>query len=159
MSTSVEIIYGTRDPWAPSARRLTEWAVAAAGRHAGGVAIAIRIVTTAESRTLNRQYRGFDRPTNVLSFPISAEAAATEAHVGERPLGDLAICARVVAREASDQKKTLAAHWAHMVVHGTLHLLGYDHEQDADALLMEKREKVLLKRLGFKNPCQVMQHD
>jgi len=83
----------------------------------------------------------------------------SEAKVGERPLGDLAICARVVAREASDQKKTLAAHWAHMVVHGTLHLLGHDHEKDADALVMEKREKALLKRLGFKNPYRVMQHD
>jgi probable rRNA maturation factor len=159
MSTSVEIIYGTRDPWAPSARRLTEWAVAAVGRRAGGASLAIRIVTTAESRHLNRQYRGFDRPTNVLSFPMSVEAAVSEAKVGERPLGDLAICARVVAREASDQKKTLAAHWAHMVVHGTLHLLGHDHEKDADALVMEKREKALLKRLGFKNPYRVMQHD
>ncbi len=159
MSTSVEVIYGTRDPWVPSARRLTEWAVAAVGRRAGGVSVAIRIVTTAESRSLNRQYRGLDRPTNVLSFPISAEAATSEAQVGERPLGDLAICARVVAREASDQKKTLAAHWAHMVVHGTLHLLGHDHEKDAEAVVMEKREKAVLKRLGFKNPYRMMSHD
>lgn len=154
MSLTTEVTFGTRHPWAPSARLLSEWASVAGGRRAARAALAIRIVTPAESQQLNRRYRGKDRPTNVLSFPA---AAAPEAAGQGQPalLGDLAICARVVAREAREQKKSLAAHWAHMVVHGVLHLTGYDHESGADARRMERREKVLLKQLGFPNPYRV----
>ncbi len=150
MTLEVEVTFGTRHPWAPSAPLLTRWATVAAGRRKGRASLAIRIVTPAESERLNRTYRGKPRPTNVLSFPAAAPMPDS---AGEpATLGDLAICARVVAREAHEQRKTLAAHWAHMTVHGVLHLIGYDHEREADARRMERREKVLLKRLGFPNP-------
>ena len=106
--------------------------------------LSIRVVGAAESRRLNRTWRGKDKPTNVLSFP----APATQSPV----LGDLAICAPVVAREAREQGKSAQAHWAHMVVHGVLHLLGYDHELDRDAAVMEARETALLANFGYANP-------
>src|SRR5690606_33587076 len=102
------------------------------------------VVGSAESRRLNRTWRGKDKPTNVLSFP----APATQSPL----LGDLAICAPVVAREAREQGKSTQAHWAHMVVHGVLHLLGYDHELDRDAAIMEARETALLANFGYANP-------
>jgi probable rRNA maturation factor len=105
------------------------------------------VVGSAESRRLNRRYRGNDKPTNVLSFP----SGLARVH-GKRPLGDLVVCAPVVAREAREQKKSRNAHWAHMIVHGTLHLLGYDHERDAQAKRMERREIKLLRNLGYANP-------
>ena len=150
MSLAVEVAFGTRHPWAPSARLLGDWARVAAGRQGARGGLAIRVVTPAESQRLNGAYRGKHRPTNVLSFPAGPAPAGAP---GEpQPLGDLAICARVVAREAHAQKKSLAAHWAHMVVHGVLHLLGHDHVREADARRMERREKLLMKRLGFPNP-------
>ena len=123
----------------PGTVTLRRWAVAA---HAAGLAalpvrqrrvhamlgtaatLCVRVVGSAESRRLDRDYRGKDKPTNVLSFPASPEE-----RVAGGTLGDLVICAPVVAREAREQRKALGAHWAHMVVHGTLHLLGYDHER------------------------------
>jgi probable rRNA maturation factor len=148
------------------------------------MALTIRIVGAAESRNLNRNWRGKDKPTNVLSFPSHnlltgahgrtiVEPATFESLVQKdapslalprRPgegrawteepvlLGDLAICAPVVAREAREQGKVLRAHWAHMVVHGVLHLLGYDHENDRDATLMEQEEARILATIGFANP-------
>lgn len=117
-------------------------------------ALTIRVVGAAESRKLNRTWRGKDKPTNVLSFP-SAPAPGrgqVQALNGLDELGDLAICAPVVAREAREQGKSAQAHWAHMVVHGVLHLLGYDHEIDRDAATMEAREANILARLGYSNP-------
>jgi probable rRNA maturation factor len=108
------------------------------------------VVGAAESRRLNRTYRGTDRPTNVLSF-----AAATGMPDGDRFLGDLVICSPVVAREARAQGKPLRAHWAHMVVHGTLHLLGFDHGRAAEARSMEAREAGILAQLGYGNPYEV----
>jgi probable rRNA maturation factor len=154
VTLAVEVSYGTRQQWAPPARLLADWARAAAGRRAARAALAIRVVTTAESQRLNREFRGRDRPTNVLSFPAD-RALPAAAGAEPAPLGDVAICARVVAREAREQRKSLAAHWAHMVVHGVLHLVGYDHEREPDARRMERREKVLLARLGFPNPYRV----
>ncbi len=114
-----------------------------------GTSLSIRIVGAAESRRLNAAWRGKDKPTNVLSFP----SGVTRGTAGEPyPLGDLIICAPVVAREAREQAKTPAAHWAHMVVHGVLHLLGYDHEIDRDAQVMEARERNLLAKFGYSNP-------
>lgn len=113
-------------------------------RAAPDASLSIRVVGTAESRRLNRTWRGKDKPTNVLSFP----APATQSPL----LGDLAICAPVVAREAREQGKSAQAHWAHMVVHGVLHLLGYDHELDRDAAVMEARETALLANFGYANP-------
>lgn len=112
--------------------------------------LTIRVVGAAESRKLNRTWRGKDKPTNVLSFPALPVGNGRHELVPE--LGDLAICAPVVAREAREQGKPAQAHWAHMVVHGVLHLLGYDHEVDRDAQIMEAREADILAGLGYSNP-------
>jgi probable rRNA maturation factor len=135
--------------WSPSSRELTRWASAAAGRRAAGRELGVRLVGSTESRTLNARYRGRDKPTNVLSFPA---APLPGAQVPHQPLGDLVICGRVLRAEAREQHKTLRAHWAHLVVHGTLHLLGYDHERAGDARRMERREVTVLRGLGFANP-------
>lgn len=109
--------------------------------------ITIRIVDEAEGQQLNHDYRDKDRPTNVLSFPFQAPPGV------EMPiLGDLVICAPVVARETEEQQKEPAAHWAHMVIHGTLHLLGFDHIEADEAEVMELRERALLATLGFPDP-------
>jgi probable rRNA maturation factor len=109
--------------------------------------VCVRVVGKAESHRLNEGFRGKARPTNVLSFP-----ASTEERRHDGALGDLVVCAPVVAQEAREQGKPLSAHWAHMVVHGTLHLLGYDHEQARAAGRMEKLEVEILRRLGFHDP-------
>ncbi|MCG9728905.1 rRNA maturation RNase YbeY [Shewanella sp. Isolate13] len=109
--------------------------------------LTIRIVDVEESQELNSTYRGKDKPTNVLSFPFEAPPGI------ELPLlGDLVICAAVVKQEAIDQNKPLIAHWAHMVVHGCLHLLGYDHIDDSEAEEMESLETQLIESLGYTNP-------
>ncbi len=136
--------------WAPKRAALARWARAALGRRAAGAELGVRVVGAAESARLNARYRGLDAPTNVLSFPPAPLPAA--APRSARPLGDLVICARVLRGEARAQEKTLEAHWAHLVVHGTLHLIGYDHERAADAQRMERREIAVLRRLGFANP-------
>jgi len=135
--------------WAPQRAKLTRWARAALGRRAAGAELGVRVVGAAESARLNARYRGRDKPTNVLSFPTAPLPATARA---ARPLGDLVICARILRGEARAQAKTLEAHWAHLVVHGTLHLIGYDHERAADARRMERREIAVLRRLGFANP-------
>ena len=111
--------------------------------------VTVRIVDLAEIASLNETYRGKSGPTNVLSFPFEAPAGITV------PLaGDLVISAEVVEKEAREQHKTLEAHWAHMVVHGILHLQGYDHIDDKDAEIMEDLEIRLLEQLGFTNPYE-----
>ena len=109
--------------------------------------LCIRIVSEEESRALNNQYREKDKPTNVLSFPADLPPGIPSAL-----LGDLVICQTIVEKEALEQNKALKAHWAHMVVHGTLHLLGYDHETDLEAEEMEALEVELLTSAGFPNP-------
>jgi probable rRNA maturation factor len=136
--------------WSPRRGDLTRWASAALGRRAAGAELGVRVVSPAESRRLNAHYRGRDKPTNVLSFPPPAMPADT--HSGARALGDLVICPRVLRGEARAQSKTLKAHWAHLIVHGTLHLIGYDHQRAAEARRMERREIAVLRRLGFANP-------
>ena len=148
VGVSVELRRRRVRAWVPSRRELTRWAGAALGRRGGGRELAVAVVGATESRRLNARYRGRDRATNVLSFPAAAQAAGA----GARPLGDLVICPRVLRAEAVAQCKPLRAHWAHLVVHGTLHLLGYDHERDADARRMERREIAVLRGLGFANP-------
>ncbi|MBL0432796.1 rRNA maturation RNase YbeY [Aeromonas hydrophila] len=109
--------------------------------------VTVRIVDEAESNELNLTYRGKDKPTNVLSFPFEAPPGL------ELPLlGDLVICRQVVEREAAQQGKPLMAHWAHMVVHGSLHLLGYDHIEDDEAEEMEALERDIMQELGFADP-------
>ena len=146
MTLSVEVQRTVRK-WAPARSDIATWAGTALGRKAAGRELGVRVVGPAESRRLNARYRGKDKPTNVLSFP------AVELPAGpERPLGDLVICPDVLRVEAREQRKSLRAHWAHLVVHGTLHLVGYDHEDSADADRMERREIAVLRRLGFPNP-------
>lgn len=145
MTVEVLLRYRTRRPWAPAPATLRGWARLAAGTRNGE--LGIRVVGSAESRALNLRYRGKRAPTNVLSFPMPA---------GTGPacgiIGDLVVCAPLVAREAREQGKILRAHWAHMVIHGTLHLLGFDHARATDARRMEGRERELLARLGFADP-------
>jgi probable rRNA maturation factor len=136
--------------WAPPRSDLTVWASTALGRRAAGRDIGVSVVGPAESRRLNAQYRGRDKPTNVLSFPVAELPAVSDGE--SRPLGDLVICPQVLRTEAREQRKSLRAHWAHLVVHGSLHLIGYDHERDTDADRMERREIAVLRRLGFANP-------
>src|SRR5439155_6722520 len=113
-------------------------------------ALGVCVVGAPESRRLNARFRGLDAPTNVLSF---TSAALPRAPVGgARTLGELVICPRVLRAEARAQDKSLRAHWAHLVVHGTLHLLGYDHQRAAQARRMERREIAVLHLLGFANP-------
>lgn len=130
----------------PKESQLQAWAQAAwLGRDSSEVTI--RIVDASESQALNYQYRGKDKPTNVLSFPFEAPAGITVALAG-----DLVICAPVVESEATEQRKERANHWAHMVIHGMLHLQGYDHIDDQDAEAMEALEIRLLSQFGFGNP-------
>lgn len=132
----------------PAAVSLRCWAALALGEAVGQVVI--RVVGAAESRELNKQYRHRDRPTNVLSFPTAPLPGGCQP-----ALGDLVIAAPVVAREAAEQGKPARAHWAHLVMHGCLHLLGYDHQNDAEAEEMEARERVLLARSGFPDPYTI----
>ena len=111
--------------------------------------VSIYIVDEDESQELNSQYRGKEKPTNILSFP-----ADIPEEVGIPLLGDLVICAPVVEREAQEQQKTVDAHWAHMLVHGSLHLLGYDHIEDDEAELMEALETTIITGLGFSAPYE-----
>ncbi|GLR10067.1 rRNA maturation RNase YbeY [Mixta theicola] len=109
--------------------------------------VTIRVVDEAESHDLNLTWRGKDKPTNVLSFPFEAPPGI------ELPLlGDLVICRQVVEQEAAEQEKALEAHWAHMVIHGTLHLLGYDHIEDDEAEEMESLETEIMLALGYPDP-------
>jgi probable rRNA maturation factor len=131
----------------PDERALHAWALAALGDDPAPVELVIRIVDERESRSLNARYRGKDKPTNILSFPFEAPPG-----VEMNLLGDLVICAAVVAREAREQHKQLDHHWAHMVVHGVLHLRGYNHLDDKQASEMEALEKQILEGFGIADP-------
>lgn len=131
----------------PTEEQIVQWATAAVQPEGDEVEMTVRIVDEAESHELNLTYRGKDRPTNVLSFPFECPDQV------ELPLlGDLVICRQVVEREAAEQEKPLMAHWAHMVVHGSLHLLGYDHIEDDEAEEMESLETQIMQGLGFDDP-------
>jgi len=136
----VEVQTATTARNLPSASRIRQWARAALAAEAR---VTIRIVGRAEGRMLNRCYRRKDYATNVLTFVF---------HDSPPLAGDLVLCAPVITREARSQRKTVAAHYAHMVVHGLLHLQGYDHETKKDAAVMERRERTLLARFGYPDP-------
>lgn len=116
------------------------------------VEVLVRIVDVEESQELNYEYRNIDKPTNVLSFEFEQPPGLVELGEELPYLGDLVICADVVEKEAAEQHKTLEAHWAHMIVHGTLHLQGYDHIDDDEAEEMEALEIAIMENLGFDNP-------
>ncbi|MDP9010764.1 MAG: rRNA maturation RNase YbeY [Pseudomonadota bacterium] len=143
----LNVSYASRSPWVPGSRLLDKWAAAALRPSRDRVVVSVRIVGKARSRSLNALYRHKDKPTNVLSF-----AGAGHAPDGRYFLGELVICAPVVAVEARSQGKSLQAHWAHMTIHGVLHLLGFDHERAREAARMASREIQILDRLGFSNP-------
>ena len=146
---SVTVQDAAQAPATPSAEMLRAWARHALGSAARGE-LTLRIVDEDESAALNNKYRGKRGPTNVLSFGAEPlpDAVGTEL----LPLGDLVICAAVVQREAREQGKPAPAHWAHMVVHGVLHLQGFEHETSTEAATMEARERELLAALGFPDP-------
>jgi probable rRNA maturation factor len=142
---NLSVQYACHDEGLPSRTDFRAWARAAL---AGGGDVTIRLVDSEEGRTLNHDYRGKDYATNVLSFPYEQNP---------RVQGDLVICPAVVAREAADQSKPESAHYAHLVVHGMLHLQGWDHENDIAAEAMENEERRILASLGLPDPydCDV----
>ena len=133
----------------PTGEQLQTWTEAALRDHQGPAELTLRLVDSEESQQLNHVYRGKDKPTNVLSFP-----ADLPPDIDVPLLGDIIVCAPVVYTEAKQQTKPLMAHWAHMVVHGCLHLLGHDHINDSDAEKMENLEVEILAGMGFANPYQ-----
>ena len=144
---AVSVSYGVPEDGLPPPERFRDWVAAAVGRERAQVEVSVRIVDAAEGQELNRRYRHRDYATNVLSF-----AAELPPELGLPLLGDLVLCAPVVAREAQAQGKPVEQHWAHLTVHGTLHLLGHDHETPAEAREMEALEVQVLERLGIPDP-------
>jgi len=147
MSITLDLQMASTATTLPTTAQFQQWLEAAVLPFQAEAEVTIRIVDIAESQQLNGQYRAKDKPTNVLSFPFQCPPGI------ELPLlGDLVICAAVVADEAAEQGKALEAHWAHMVIHGCLHLLGFDHINDDDATEMEAEEIQILQQLGIANP-------
>ena len=146
MTVEVDIQRASDAPDQPDDDSLLRWA-ALALRDDPGKELTIRLVDAEESQTLNREYRHKDYPTNVLSFP-----ADLPPELNIPLLGDLVICVPVVNREAAEQGKQRDAHWAHMVIHGCLHLLGHDHIDDGEAEVMEHLERQLLAELDIPDP-------
>ena len=143
----VAVNYAAPRAGVPAAVSFRKWVAAALNGRIREADLAIRIVDEREGQALNRHYRGKDYATNVLSFPAELPEG-----VKLPLLGDLVICAPVVAREAAEQGKPVAAHYAHLTVHGVLHLLGWDHEHDKDAEAMEQLEREVLAELGLPDP-------
>ncbi|WP_163936961.1 rRNA maturation RNase YbeY [Paraferrimonas sp. SM1919] len=133
----------------PSLQQFELWASSVLADYKDDAELTIRIVDNEESQYLNHQYRGKDKPTNVLSFPFEAPA-----HIELPLLGDLVISAPVVCAEAKEQNKSIISHWAHMVIHGCLHLLGFDHINEAEAEEMEAIEIAVMTQLGYNNPYE-----
>ncbi len=152
MTVVVDVELASGAAAAPAADEIVRWvrrAVVATGRDAD-FEVSVRIVNEDEMQALNREFRGKDNSTNVLSFPaVDIMGLPADTQV---PLGDIVVCAAIVIREAATQGKLLADHWAHMLVHGTLHLLGYDHVLEADAMAMESLEIQVLNQHGVENP-------
>lgn len=131
----------------PSIEQFNTWVNSVIDEHGRFFQVSIEIVDKTMSQELNKTYRNKDKPTNVLSFPLELPE-----FVKEDLIGDLAICSEVVEQEAIEQNKVAINHWAHMTIHGTLHLLGYDHIQDEDAEMMETLEIKLLNKLEISSP-------
>lgn len=148
MPVELDLQLATTAQELPSETQLRQWCELALRQRTAPSELTIRIVDEAEGRELNHTWRGKDYPTNVLSFPADIPEGLLDIPL----LGDLVICAPVVAREATEQGKAASAHWAHLVIHGCLHLLGYDHLDDEEAEEMEGLERQLLAELGYPDP-------
>ena len=150
MSVTVLIQNASSDNDVPNVAQVEKWANAALVNQEQDLEVGLRIVNEDEGRALNQQWRNKDYATNVLSFPLGEP-------ISEAPelLGDLVICAPIVSREAKEQGKETEAHWAHLVVHGMLHLQGYDHEQEKEAEEMETLEITILDKIGYANPYEI----
>ncbi|OGO86880.1 MAG: rRNA maturation RNase YbeY [Chromatiales bacterium RIFOXYA1_FULL_46_5] len=148
MSITLDLQLASEAQNLPTEAQFQQWLEAAILPFQEIAEVTVRIVDEEESQQLNFDYREKDKPTNVLSFPFELPPGVEELPL----LGDLVICAQVVAAEALEQGKELHHHWAHMVVHGCLHLLGFDHINDPDAQQMEAEEILILQQLGIKNP-------
>ncbi|WP_169308480.1 rRNA maturation RNase YbeY [Ferrimonas aestuarii] len=147
MELMLDLQVAVENPDLPSLGQFEAWAQAALANERDIAELSIRIVDNEESQSLNRDYRGKDKPTNVLSFPFEAPPM-----VPTDLIGDLVISAEVVEKEAKEQQKSASDHWAHMVVHGCLHLVGYDHIEDEEAEQMEALERQILAGLGIADP-------
>ena len=147
MTVTVEVQLADPGESVPTRQQFVAWARAALGDLREDAELSIRVVGETESGDLNQRFRGKQGPTNVLSFP-----AEIPAEVPVDLIGDIVICRSVVEREAEEQGKPVESHWAHMVVHGTLHLLGHDHNTTDDAKAMENLEVQILRRLGYADP-------
>jgi len=148
MTIEVEVQRETSNSSVPSDQQFEQWATAALQGH-GESELVIRVVNQEESRRLNEQFANRNKATNVLSFP-----AGLPPSIGLALLGDIVICAALVEREAEQQNKSIVAHWAHLTVHGILHLLGHDHQSDQEAANMEALETGLVQSFGFPDPYQ-----
>ena len=142
MRANVTVQFNTEEPGVPAEDDILYWAGSMLDGQEGEVTI--RITDEDEMRALNSRWRNIDSPTNVLSFPLH--------DTGSPLLGDIVICAPVLRQEVAQQGKSVNAHWAHMIIHGILHLMGYDHSNDKDAEFMEAKETALLQDLGFPDP-------
>lgn len=149
MTVEVEVQRAADASDLPSEDQIDDWVNAAWQRPESSAGVVIRIVDEEEGRRLNAEFRHKDAATNVLSFAYEPVPGMVPPHVG-----DLVICAPVVTREAAEQGKTVTAHWAHMVVHGMLHLQGFDHADDTEADRMESLETLILESLGFPAPYE-----
>jgi probable rRNA maturation factor len=154
VALDLDLQVATEEPECPDEADLARWAEAALEGRRERAALTVRLVGEEESRELNLAYRGLDKPTNVLSFPFELPPGIDREDPVAALLGDLAICAPLVHREALEQGKERPAHWAHLVVHGVLHLLDYDHRTDQEAAEMEALETVILAALGFPPPYE-----
>lgn len=148
MTDLVDIQLADGSAKTPDAQQIRDWVAAVfTALERSPLALTLRIVGEEEMAKLNRRYRGLNQPTNVLSFPVEPlPGVCTDL------LGDIVVCGPVVNQEAAIQQKLPMGHWAHMVVHGVLHLFGYDHESDQEATAMETLEIFVLERLGFSDP-------
>ncbi len=147
MNSELEIQIASKEKHLPSEGALRQWAQIALEQDGADAGVVIRIVDEEESRRLNDKYRDRDKPTNVLSFPFEAPPGVPVNHIG-----DLVVCAPLVSAQAIAQGKPLEHHWAHMIVHGILHLRGYDHMTEEDAERMESLERNLLQSMGIPDP-------
>ncbi len=148
----VDMQVASEHPELPNQEQLSLWAQTALQGLKNQAELSIRLVDASESQQLNLEYRGKDKPTNVLSFPFEVPEALQGLDEVSHLIGDLIICAPVVADEAKQQNKPAMHHWAHMVVHGCLHLLGYDHITDEEAQVMEDLERSILSKLDITDP-------